>query len=96
MQVTTDDRREMELVTFTDIARRVSEMKLSPRPISRQGVRYIADHDPDWPVPQEQWVKIGTAWALPWAPIEEFFQRRTKRGRGPSSQREDGLPPSGE
>lgn len=89
-----------ELVTFTDIARRVSELELTPRPISRQGVRYIAEHDPNWPVPRDQWVKIGNAWALPWEPIRVFFEQRTKRGRGPSGRwlgdAEPEQPPAGE
>lgn len=79
-----EERREIpEMVTFTEIARRVTERNLVSRPITRQGVRHIAETDPDWPVPQEKWMKVGNAWAMPWDPIEEFFRERTARGRGP-------------
>lgn len=79
-----DERREIpEMVTFTEIAKRVTERHLVSRPITRQGVRHIADTDPAWPVPADQWMKIGNAWAMPWGPIEEFFKQRNVRGRGP-------------
>lgn len=79
-----DERRSIpEMVTFTEIAKRVTERNLVTRPITRQGVRHIADTDSDWPVPPEQWMKIGNAWAMPWEPIEEFFRQRDVRGRGP-------------
>ncbi|MCI3279123.1 hypothetical protein [Streptomyces cylindrosporus] len=79
------ERREIpEMVTFTEIAKRVTERNLVSRPITRQGVRHIAETDPAWPVPQEQWMKVGNAWAMPWDPIEEFFRQRTSRGRGPN------------
>ncbi|MGK5733312.1 hypothetical protein [Streptomyces sp. URMC 124] len=77
-----------DLVTFSEIARRVSARKLVLRPITRQGVRHIADTDPSWPVPREQWLKIGNAWAMPWEPIEKFFRERTTRGRGPAAKPE--------
>lgn len=73
-----------EMVTFTEIARRLNAGDYLPRPITRQGVRHIADTDPSWPVPQDKWMRIGNAWALPWKPIEEFFRARETRGRGPS------------
>ena len=79
-----DERRSIpEMVTFTEIAKRVTERNLVSRPITRQGVRHIAETDSDWPVPPEQWMKIGNAWAMPWEPIEEFFRQRDVRGRGP-------------
>lgn len=80
-----EERREIpEMVTFTEIAKRVTERSLVSRPITRQGVRHIAETDPAWPVPPEKWMKVGNAWAMPWEPIEEFFKRRTVRGRGPA------------
>lgn len=86
-----------EFVTFTQIAKRVNEQDLVSRPITRQGVRYIADHDPDWPVPQDRWMKIGSAWAMPWEPIERFFRERTTpRGRGPVAKSDDAPPKSSE
>jgi hypothetical protein len=79
-----EERRQIpEMVTFTEIAKRVTQRNLVPRPITRQGVRHIAETDPAWPVPPDKWMKIGNAWAMPWGPIEEFFQNREGRGRGP-------------
>lgn len=79
------ERREIpEMVTFTEIAKRVTERNLVSRPITRQGVRHIAETDPGWPLPPETWMKVGNAWAMPWEPIEEFFRNRTTRGRGPN------------
>lgn len=72
------------MVTFTEIAKRLNAGEYLARPITRQGVRYIADHDPSWPVPRENWLRIGNAWAVPWGPIEMFFRSRTTRGRGPN------------
>jgi len=79
-----------DMVTFTEIARRLNAGGFVPRPITRQGVRHIADTDPGWPVPRDHWLKIGNAWAMPWAPIELFFRKRTTRGRGPGKPTEEG------
>lgn len=84
-----------EMVTFTEIAKRVTERNLVSRPITRQGVRHIAETDADWPVPQEQWMKIGNAWAMPWDPVEEFFRNRTTRGRGPNKKPRGGADTAG-
>lgn len=75
---------EPQWVTFTQIARLVSERGYIERPITRQGVRHIADTDPAWPVPRTEWMRIGNAWAMPWPPIKEFFRERGRRGRGPA------------
>ncbi|MFD5814386.1 hypothetical protein [Streptomyces sp. NPDC127038] len=77
-----------EMVTFTEIAKRLNAGDYMPRPITRQGVRHIAETDPAWPVPRDRWMRIGNAWALPWKPVEEFFKARTTRGRGPTKQTE--------
>lgn len=84
------------MVTFTEIARRVSAEIYVSRPITRQGVRYIADTDPDWPVPSDQWMKIGNAWAMPWEPIKQFFEQRASRGRGPDKGPRQGRPAGGD
>lgn len=82
-----DEGRDFpEMVTFTEIAKRVTAKGLVSRPITRQGVRHIADTDPSWPVPPERWMKIGNAWAMPWPPVEKFFRERTSRGRGPDAK----------
>jgi hypothetical protein len=77
------------MVTFTEIARRLNAGDFLPRPITRQGVRHIAETDPGWPVPRDRWLKIGNAWAMPWGPIETFFRERTTRGRGPGKAAEE-------
>jgi len=81
---TDDERGGMpDFVTFTQIAERLTELGLVSRPITRQGVRYIAEHDPDWPIPPEQWIRAGRAWVMVWDPVEKFFREREKpRGRG--------------
>lgn len=80
-----EERGEIpEMVNFSEIARRVSDRGLVSRPITRQGVMYIANTDPNWPIPREQWQKIGNALAVPWVPVERFFTERTTRGRGPA------------
>ena len=93
-----EGRGEPVLVTFTQIARLVTERGYAPRGLTRQGARHIAEIDPDWPVPPEQWMKIGNAWAMPWPPIEKFFRRRERRGRGAARQRgtPEGPPPAAE
>lgn len=83
--MSTDDEKGgmPDLVTFTEIAERLNECGMVSRPITRQGVRHIADTDPDWPIPREQWFKAGRTWLMRWEPIEEFFRNRDKpRGRG--------------
>lgn len=81
-----DDKRGgvPDLVTFTQITNRLKERGIEGS-ITRQGVRYIAETDPNWPVPAEQWLKIGNAWAMPWDPIEKFFRERNVRRRGPDT-----------
>ena len=85
MDMTDDDERggTPDFVTFTQIAARLVERGIIEGSITRQGVRHIADTDPDWPVPPEQWLKIGNSWAMPWPPIEKFFRERKVRSRGP-------------
>ncbi len=73
------------MVTFTQIAQRLMERGIVGS-ITRQGVRHIADTDPDWPVPPDQWLKIGNAWVMDWNPVEEFFRNRETKGRGPDAR----------
>lgn len=74
------------MVTFTEIAKRLRDRGLVEKPITRQGVRHIAETDPEWPIPADRWLKIGNAWAMDWAPIEAFFQSRDTKGRGPDAR----------
>lgn len=75
-----------DMVTFTEIAKRLHDRGIVEKPITRQGVRHIAETDPEWPIPPEQWLKIGNAFAMDWTPVEEFFRSRETKGRGPDRQ----------
>jgi hypothetical protein len=86
MTATGGGRNIPDMVTFTQIAQRLKERGIVDKAITRQGVRHIAEHDPEWPIPPEQWLRIGNAWAMDWAPIEEFFLSRETKGRGPDRQ----------
>lgn len=74
------------MVTFTEIAKRLVDRGIVEKKITRQGVRHIAETDPAWPIPPDQWLKIGNAWAMDWGPIEKFFRDRDTKGRGPDRQ----------
>jgi hypothetical protein len=94
--MSTDDERGgmPDLVTFTEIAKRLTERGIIEGSITRQGVRHIANTDPDWPIPPEQWLKAGSAFVMRWDPVEKFFREREKpRSRGPAKK---ASPESGE
>lgn len=78
-----EGRPEPQMVTFTDIARLAVELGFTDH-LTRQGVRKMAEDDPAWPVPKDQWLKIGNAWAMPWPPIRKYLAERKWTGRGPS------------
>lgn len=84
------------MVTFTDIARLAVELGYAES-LTRQGVRKMAETDPAWPVPPDQWMKIGNAWVMPWAPVKQYLADRTFQGRGPDRQpRQRPQPPTEE
>lgn len=56
------------MVTLAEIARRVK--------LSKQRVSQIAHKDPDFPIPQKDWQKVGRYYFLPWEPVKEFFDTR--------------------
>lgn len=74
-------------VCFTDIARLAVELGYTPH-LTRSGVRRMADRDPAWPVPRDQWMRFGRTWILPWAPIKEYLRTREWKGRGPAKDKE--------
>jgi hypothetical protein len=89
VDMNTDDERGgmPDLVTFTEIAQRLTERGIIEGSITRQGVRHIADTDPDWPIPPEHWIKAGRAFLMHWDPVEKFFREREKpRRRGPGKK----------
>ncbi len=82
-----DEKGENEptMVTFTDIARLAVRLGYAES-LTRQGVRHLADTDPKWPVPQEEWIKLGNAWVMPWPPIKQYLSEHEFTGRGPDKQ----------
>lgn len=64
-----------ELVTLAEIARRVVELGYA-KSMSKERVSQLSKTDPDWPVPREQWMKLGPYWQIPWPPVEEYFRNR--------------------
>jgi hypothetical protein len=62
---------EGQWVNVAEISRRVG--------LSRARVMQIAQSDPDWPVPREQWRFIANMWLFPWPLIEPFFAGRDVR-----------------
>lgn len=56
------------MVTLAEIARRVD--------LSKQRVQQLAHGDPDFPVPKEEWQKIGRYYLLPWGPVKAYFEAR--------------------
>lgn len=48
------ETRNAPMVGFTEIAKRLSARGIVEKPITRQGVRHIAETDPAWPIPPEQ------------------------------------------
>lgn len=56
------------MVTLAEIARRVN--------LSKQRISQLAEKDPDWPVPRDQWQQVGRYYFLPWEPVKEYFDQR--------------------
>jgi hypothetical protein len=68
-------REVQELVTLAEIARRVVELGYA-RTMSKERVSQLSKTDPRWPVPREDWKKLGPYFQIPWPPIEEYFRNR--------------------
>ncbi|WP_185893493.1 MarR family transcriptional regulator [Streptomyces sp. WAC08241] len=64
----TEEGRAPEMVTLAEIARRVE--------LSKQRVQQLAHRDPDFPIPKEQWQKVGRYYFLPWEPVKAYFEAR--------------------
>jgi hypothetical protein len=64
----TEEGRAPEMVTLAEIARRVD--------LSKQRVQQLAHRDPDFPVPKEEWQKVGRYYFLPWEPVKAYFEAR--------------------
>lgn len=58
------------MVTLAEIARRAG--------LSKQRISQLARTDPDWPVPEAEWQRVGRYFFLPWPPVERYLDARTK------------------
>ena len=67
-----------EWLTMTQVAERVVQRGYADT-MTRQRVAQLAETDPDWPVPKEQWRPVGRYWLLPWTPLEPYFKVRSSR-----------------
>jgi hypothetical protein len=56
------------MVTLAEIARRAN--------LSKQRISQLARTDPDWPVPESEWQRVGRYFLLPWPPIEKYLDAR--------------------
>lgn len=56
------------MVTLAEIARRAG--------LSKQRISQLARTDPEWPVPEEQWQKVGRYFLLPWEPVAAYLAER--------------------
>lgn len=56
------------MVTLAEIARRVG--------LSKQRISQLARKDPEWPVPEAEWQKVGRYFFLPWEPVKQYFDDR--------------------
>jgi len=77
------DATVTDWVSFAQIARRIVEAGFVTS-MTGAGVKHIATHNPEWPVPRDDWRQAGHAWVFPWRPIEAFFRDvyvERKRGR---------------
>lgn len=71
-----------EFLTLSEVAERVVELGLAPS-MSRQRVKRLAETDPEWPVPEAEWRRIGRYWQIPWDErLSTYFAKRD-RGPGP-------------
>lgn len=77
----------VEMLTAEEVARRVRDLGLAPT-MSRTRVVQLANEDPQFPVPREEWKLIGRYHQIPWdGRLEAYFRnRRTTPGRPQGSK----------
>ena len=56
------------MVTLAEIARRAG--------LSKQRISQLARTDPEWPVPEDRWQRVGRYYFLPWEPIKAYLDAR--------------------
>ena len=67
-----------EWVTPSDVARRVVQLGIY-KSFTRQRVMQLAQGDPAWPIPREQWRSLANMWLFPWPPVEDYLRARIAR-----------------
>ncbi len=75
-----------ELITLSEVARRVVAEGWE-NTLSRQRVAQLADSDPRWPVPRDEWSRAGRYWLVPWDERLETYFRTRDRTPGPKNWR---------
>jgi predicted GIY-YIG superfamily endonuclease len=81
VHISMEDIEACEWITPSDVARRVVELGIR-KSLSRSRVMQLAETDPAWPVPRDQWRSLANMWLFPWPPVEEYFRTRvTRQGR---------------
>lgn len=68
-----------ERLTMQQIAERVVALGLAET-MTRQRIARLAETDPNWPVPQAEWSKLGRYWQIPWDErLTNYFAARTSQ-----------------
>jgi hypothetical protein len=84
----TDDRDLPPAVTFQSGADLLMELKIVDS-ITHQGIRYIADHHPQWPFgpgKEHQYWTVANATVMATGPFLDFFRAHPTASRGPDKQ----------
>lgn len=85
VHLSVDDLNDCEWVTPSEIARRVVSLGMR-KSFTRTRVMQIAQSDPEWPVPRDQWRSIANMWLFPWPPVEDYFRNgKSRQGQRPPS-----------
>ncbi|MBO0871815.1 MAG: hypothetical protein J2P19_00320 [Pseudonocardia sp.] len=80
-----------EYMTMAELARQVVARGLAAS-MTRTRVAQLAATDPNWPVPQSEWRRVGHYWQIPWdARLEAYFAHRdtSSRPKGWTRQHRD-------
>ncbi|MFB7359576.1 GIY-YIG nuclease family protein [Streptomyces gardneri] len=67
------DLGSFEWLTFGETARRIVKEGFSAS-MSRNRLMYLAENDPQWPVPRSEWRYIANAWLFPWELVAAYFR----------------------
>jgi hypothetical protein len=84
------------MLTFAAAAERLKQDG-HVRSMSAEGLRKLARHHPEWPIPEGDYELVAGVRLVPYEQIVEFIgSRSTRSGRGPDAQpRKRPTPPAG-